>query len=77
MYESSDSESVSSDHYESLLRNYLNLERDLTKHYEDWSSKDPNFKEAAKQFYGIRILQQEVIENIFSFICSQNNHISR
>ncbi|KAK4884351.1 hypothetical protein RN001_000622 [Aquatica leii] len=63
---------------ELILRNYFQLDLiNLEEHYEEWSAKDPYFKEAAKQFYGIRILQQEPVENIFSFICSQNNHISR
>ncbi|XP_050294933.1 N-glycosylase/DNA lyase isoform X2 [Anthonomus grandis grandis] len=50
---------------------------DLSKCYQEWSRKDSNFKEAAKQFYGIRILRQDITENIFSFVCSQNNHITR
>ncbi|KAL1512857.1 hypothetical protein ABEB36_002370 [Hypothenemus hampei] len=65
------------EHYNELLRNYLNLDVELAPLYEQWSEKDPNFCEAAKQFYGIRILRQDITENIFSFICSQNNHISR
>ncbi|XP_030763517.1 N-glycosylase/DNA lyase [Sitophilus oryzae] len=60
-----------------LLSNYLHLDVDLSEHYPKWSDRDPHFKEAAKQFYGIRILRQDPTENIFSFICSQNNHISR
>ncbi|CAG9760750.1 unnamed protein product [Ceutorhynchus assimilis] len=59
------------------LSNYLHLDVDLSEYYPKWSEKDPNFKDAAEQFYGIRILRQDVVENIFSFICSQNNHISR
>ncbi|KAK5648424.1 hypothetical protein RI129_003316 [Pyrocoelia pectoralis] len=61
-----------------ILRNYFQLDTiNLEEYYEKWSSSDPYFKQAAKQFYGIRILQQDPIENIFSFICSQNNHITR
>ncbi|KAF5275197.1 hypothetical protein FQR65_LT04229 [Abscondita terminalis] len=63
---------------ESILRDYFQLDLiNLEEYYEKWSVNDPYFKEAAQQFYGIRILQQEPVENIFSFICSQNNHISR
>ncbi|XP_059052943.1 N-glycosylase/DNA lyase [Achroia grisella] len=60
-----------------LLEKYLRLDLDLIKYYEEWSSKDELFKSACKQFFGIRILNQEPVENLFSFICSQNNHISR
>lgn len=62
---------------ESLLRNYFQLDLNLEEHYEKWSEADPYFKKAAQQFYGIRILKQDPIENIFSFICSSNNNISR
>ncbi|KAH1014853.1 N-glycosylase/DNA lyase isoform X1 [Dendroctonus ponderosae] len=63
--------------YNALLRNYLRLDVDLEEQYAKWGARDPHFQEAAKQFYGIRILRQDVTENLFSFICSQNNHISR
>lgn len=62
---------------ETLLRDYFQLNLNLDDHYKAWSEADPYFRDAAKQFYGIRILKQEVTENIFSFICSSNNHISR
>ncbi|VEN35099.1 unnamed protein product [Callosobruchus maculatus] len=63
--------------YSRLLSNYFQLDTRLEEHYRSWSQVDPYFQEAAKQFYGIRILKQDVTENIFSFICSSNNHISR
>ncbi|CAH0550640.1 unnamed protein product [Brassicogethes aeneus] len=66
-----------SENSEQTLRDYFQLDLKLEDHYPIWSEKDPYFKEAAKQFYGIRILNQEVTENVFSFICSSNNNISR
>ncbi|XP_018562048.1 N-glycosylase/DNA lyase [Anoplophora glabripennis] len=63
--------------YNNLLRSYFQLHVNIEKLYEEWSTADPYFKEAAKQFYGIRILKQDIVENIFSFICSSNNHITR
>ncbi|CAH1116988.1 unnamed protein product [Phaedon cochleariae] len=63
--------------YNNLLRQYFQLDLNLEQYYAEWSKNDPFFKDAAKQFYGIRILKQDVTENIFSFICSSNNHISR
>lgn len=63
--------------YNDILKNYFHLELNLTKCYDEWSKCDKYFKAAAEQFYGIRILKQDVVENIFSFICSSNNHITR
>ncbi|KAI8442040.1 hypothetical protein MSG28_005681 [Choristoneura fumiferana] len=47
------------------------------RYYKEWSEADELFKSAGQQFYGVRMLAQEPVENLFSFICSQNNHISR
>lgn len=69
--------SGSEKYYNELLRNYFQLDVKIEKSYEKWSQADPYFNAAAKQFYGIRILKQDVTENMFSFICSSNNHITR
>ncbi|XP_047999516.1 N-glycosylase/DNA lyase-like [Leguminivora glycinivorella] len=63
--------------FTSLLEKYFRLEVDLGSYYKKWSESDELFKTAGQQFYGIRMLAQEPVENLFSFICSQNNHISR
>lgn len=63
--------------YKTLLEDYFRLSVPLKQHYEKWSESDPYFKSAAQQFYGIRILNQDLVENIFSFICSSNNNIKR
>ncbi|KAL3286103.1 hypothetical protein HHI36_000616 [Cryptolaemus montrouzieri] len=63
--------------YNDMLIDYFQLQLNLGEHYKQWSASDPIFAKAAKQFYGIRILKQDVTENIFSFICSSNNNISR
>ncbi|CAK1541739.1 unnamed protein product [Leptosia nina] len=63
--------------FEMLLKNYFRLDVDLGNYYKKWSERDQFFKSACVQFYGIRMLAQEPVENLFSFICSQNNHISR
>ncbi len=65
------------EYYRSLLRSYFRLDVDLEKHYEQWSNAHSHFREEAARFYAIRMLDQEPVENLFSFICSQNNHISR
>lgn len=60
-----------------VLKNYCRLDVNLPKLYQHWSDQDPNFKKAAEKFYGVRMLHQDVIENVFSFICSSNNNIAR
>lgn len=64
-------------HYNELLSNYFQLNLNLNEYYTEWAKNDPFFKDAAQQFYGIRILKQDPVENIFSFICSSNNNIAR
>lgn len=69
---------VKSDEYQvQLLQDYFQLNVDLEKLYQHWSLKDPNFKKVATTFTGIRILRQDPKENLLSFVCSSNNHISR
>ena len=60
-----------------LLRKYFRLDESLKDHYAQWSEKDPHFRKAAEKFQGVRILDQDPVENVFSFICSSNNNISR
>lgn len=60
-----------------LLRKYFRLDVSLEEHYAQWSKKDPHFKKAAVKFTGVRILSQDPVENLFSFICSSNNNIAR
>ena len=65
------------DKTENLLKDYFQLKVNLSKLYKEWSQKDPIFKEICKSFEGVRILRQDPVENVFSFICSANNNISR
>lgn len=60
-----------------LLIDYFRLNEPLNELYDEWAKCDPIFSEAAKKFTGVRMLRQEPIENIFTFICSSNNNISR
>ena len=64
--------------YEATVRDYLQLDRaNLTALYKRWGSDDANFRRVAADFGGVRILRQDPVENLFSFICSSNNNISR
>ncbi|KAK7867753.1 hypothetical protein R5R35_002255 [Gryllus longicercus] len=70
---SSDTESTNA-----LLTRYFRLnDINLEKSYDEWSSRDKHFKDVCSNFRGIRILDQDPVENVFSFICSSNNNISR
>lgn len=64
-------------HYDNLLRRYFRLDVDLDECYAKWAGAHEHFKNEAAQFYAVRVLDQDPVENLFSFICSQNNHISR
>ncbi|CAH1786103.1 unnamed protein product [Owenia fusiformis] len=63
--------------YNSILHDYFQLDVDLQQLYTQWSKADKNFKKVSVDFSGIRMLRQNPVENLFSFICSSNNHISR
>jgi len=59
------------------LEDYLQLKVGLEVLYQTWAAADPLFAEVAEKYPGVRILRQDPVENVFSFICSANNHISR
>lgn len=62
--------------HESLL-DYFWLDEDISTLYSSWSELDVNFAKISSRYKGIRLLRQDVTENIISFICSSNNNISR
>jgi 8-oxoguanine DNA glycosylase, N-terminal domain len=57
------------------LRDYLNLETSLTALAEGWAAADARFAALAPHLPGCRMLRQDPVETLFSFICSSNNHI--
>ena len=62
---------------EKILIDYLQLNVNLEYLYKEWAKCDKHFEEISKSFIGIRMLRQNPVECLFSFICSSNNHISR
>ncbi|XP_065543058.1 N-glycosylase/DNA lyase isoform X2 [Lathamus discolor] len=60
-----------------LLREFFQLDVGLRELYRGWGAADPLFREAAKDFPGVRVLRQDPVECLLSFICTSNNHISR
>lgn len=61
---------------EALVR-YLRLDFDLSALYAKWSQSDANFREKAAQCSGVRLLWQDALETLITFICSSNNNIQR
>ncbi|RUS81478.1 hypothetical protein EGW08_010776 [Elysia chlorotica] len=68
---------LDSENFSKILHDYFQLDVDLDTMYQDWSKKDPYFAKVASHFRGIRMLRQDPVENLLSFVCSSNNHISR
>lgn len=64
------------DEYESIWRNYLDIDRDYGK-IINIISENEVLKNAAAENSGIRILRQDKWETLCSFIISQNNNIPR
>ncbi|XP_012254909.2 N-glycosylase/DNA lyase [Athalia rosae] len=60
-----------------LLSQYFRKEVSLKANIKIWSTADPHFEKACRHVKGVRILNQDVVENLFSFICSSNNNIIR
>lgn len=60
-----------------FIKNYFNLQLNLSALYEKWSRDDINFRVKAPRFSGVRILNQDAWETLVCFICSSNNNISR
>lgn len=65
------------DYYGQLLHRYFRLDFDLNKNMEKWRSAHDHFDTITPHIKAVRVLDQEPLENILSFICSQNNHIKR
>ncbi|KAM7349387.1 8-oxoguanine DNA glycosylase isoform 2-T3 [Cochliomyia hominivorax] len=65
------------DYYNKLLHRYLRLDFDLITQVKLWRKSHSHFDQLANQMKAVRVLDQEPLENILSFICSQNNNIKR
>ena len=60
-----------------VVEDYFDLKRDYTKIKKTLSNVDKNMKKGIEYGEGIRILNQDLIETILSFIISANNNIPR
>lgn len=59
------------------IAEYFNLSVSLSSLAQQWKDADEYFAKLSKLVCGARMLRQDPLECLFSFICSQNNHISR
>ncbi|XP_036037040.1 N-glycosylase/DNA lyase isoform X3 [Onychomys torridus] len=59
------------------LHKYFQLDVSLAQLYSQWASVDSHFQKVAQKFQGVRLLRQDPMECLFSFICSSNNNIAR
>lgn len=60
-----------------VLREYFQLNLKLSDFIDHWSKCDGRFS-AVKEYYpGARLLRQDPVECLFSFVCSSNNNIAR
>lgn len=59
------------------IRDYFALETSLAPLYEQWAAADATCCLLATGFPGLRVLRQDPLECLFSFICSSNNNIAR
>ena len=60
-----------------IVEDYFDLKRDYSKIKKELSKIDENVSNSIKYGEGIRILNQELVETILSFIISANNNIPR
>lgn len=59
------------------LRDYFQLDEPLGPLYASWSAADHRMAAVAQAVPGMRVLRQDPVECLFSFICSSNNNIGR
>ncbi|NXE56337.1 OGG1 lyase, partial [Casuarius casuarius] len=60
-----------------ILRDYFQLDVGLPALYRAWGAADPHFRKVAADFPGVRVLRQDPVECLLSFICTSNNHVAR
>lgn len=67
----------SHNHMTEFLTDYFQLNTELVPLYKSWSQNDDRLSIIATVIPGLRIIRQDPVECLFSFICSSNNNIPR
>ena len=62
---------------QALVVDYLRLSDDVNSIYDELSVRDLHMASLVKRFNGLRLLRQDPIETLLSFICSTANSIPR
>lgn len=57
------------------MESYFRLDKNLEELIAEWREKDKYFSEI--NIFGLRMVRQEPLECLISFIVSQNNNIKR
>lgn len=60
-----------------FVKDYFQLNIRLGPLYQKWSKRDSRLARIASVIPGVRIVRQNPVECLFSFICSSNNNIPR
>lgn len=60
-----------------LIRDYFRLDDDLLTIYARLAAADEHLAELVDEFRGLRLLRQEPVETLLSFVCSAVNSIPR
>ena len=72
------SSSVCGEDSKVILHDYFQLDTNLEQLYMEWcKNADNSFVDIANSLYGMRILRQDPVECLFSFLCSSCNNIIR
>lgn len=77
VYYSNKSNGQNQEFYNNLLERYFRLEFNLENQVRLWTQSHSHFEKLMPNMKAVRVLNQEPLENILSFICSQNNNIKR
>lgn len=67
-------ESQDLDYCRAIVTSYFNLDIGIDESIDQWKKTNPSFPDKHRN---VRLIKQDLIETIFSFICSQNNNIKR
>jgi len=65
------------EHDEALVRDYLRLSDDVNDIYARLSQADSHLARLVQRFRGLRLLRQDPVETLLSFVCSAANSIPR